>query len=412
MIISLADKVAKASGRTAVPGGTAGVFSFTGRYLHDDGRPMPWARANSTLEVLLRQELLRQTGMRLPATYANLAARVGLAGVDALDVVRSLLEALMEDDAGRGRPLLAAVAVSSFKTGLPSPWFFRKAESIGRVSCSATDLETYAFHAKEFHDALCFYAGSQASLTAENDGQRTVSEKGNKMLIAKDIMTPSAVSVGLDSTVADVADVLISHGISGVPVLDNGVLRGIVSEGDLLHRMEIGTDTQPRPWWRRLFEGNASVAADYIKSHSVHVADVMTGDVVTVTETTPVAEIIDLLERNRIRRVPVVRDGQVVGMVSRMDLVKAILVAGRSSDPVNEHDDSRIHAEIMNALRSESWLSEESSSVTVKNGIVTFWGAYASEEERRATHILAENVAGVRAIDDHRTLVTLPYGMM
>lgn len=159
-------------------------------------------------------------------------------------------------------------------------------------------------------------------------------------------------------------------------------------------------------------EGNAAVAADYIKSHSVHVADVMMEDVVTVSETTPVAEIIDLLERNRIRRVLVVCDGQVVGIVSRVDLVKAILVAGRSADPACEYDDSRIHVEIMDALRFESWFSEESLRVTVKNGIVALWGVYVSEEERKALHILAENIAGVHAIDDHRTLVTIPYGLM
>lgn len=232
------------------------------------------------------------------------------------------------------------------------------------------------------------------------------------MLIAKDIMTSSAVSVGLDSTVAEVADILISHGIGGVPVIDNGVLRGIVSEGDLLHRMEIGTDLQSRPWWLRFFKGNAVLAADYIKSHSVHVADVMTADVVTVTETTPVADIIALLERNRIRRVPVMRDEQIVGMVSKTDLVKAILAAGRSSCPVDKTDDSRIHTDIMDALRSEAWLSEADANVTVSDGIVAFWGVCISEEERKATHILAENIPGVRAVSDHRTTVPITYGMM
>lgn len=232
------------------------------------------------------------------------------------------------------------------------------------------------------------------------------------MLIAKDIMTSSAVSVGLDSTVAEVADILISHGISGVPVIDNGVLCGIVSEGDLLHRMEIGTDLQARPWWLRFFKGNAVLAADYIKSHSVHVADVMTADVVTVTETTPVADIIALLERNRIRRVPVMRDEQIVGMVSKTDLVKAILAAGRSSCPVDKTDDSRIHTDIMDALRSEAWLSEADANVTVSDGIVAFWGVCISEEERKATHILAENIPGVRAVSDHRTTVPITYGMM
>lgn len=232
------------------------------------------------------------------------------------------------------------------------------------------------------------------------------------MLIAKDIMSPSAVSVGLDSTVADVADILVSHKISGVPVIDRGVLCGIVSEGDLLRRMEIGTDRHFRPWWLRLFKGNAILAADYIKAHSVHVCDVMTSDVVTVTEATTVVDIIDLLERKGIRRVPVLRNGQVVGIVCRADLVKAILIAETPSQPAEMNDDNRIRAEIQAALRSESWLSEENSTVTVNNGTVTFWGAYITDEERKASHILAENIAGVRAIDDHRTPLAIPYGMM
>lgn len=101
MIISLADNAAKASGRTVAPGGTNGILNFTGCHLHDDDRSTSRARANSPLKVLLRQELLRQTGMRLPETYANLTGRVGLAGIEALDVIRSLLEGLMEDDADR-----------------------------------------------------------------------------------------------------------------------------------------------------------------------------------------------------------------------------------------------------------------------------------------------------------------------
>jgi CBS domain-containing protein len=412
MITSLLNKAGNTSDRVGAQGETSGVFSLTTCHLLDGDRFTSAAREKSVLKALLRGELLRQARIRLPATYANLAERLGLVSMDAIEAVRSLLEKLMDDDAGRGRPLLASVAVSSIKTGLPSSWFFRKAESIGRFSGDATNLEAYAFHAMEFHNATRFYANSRASPNVENYVQHNVSEKGNKMLIAKDIMTPSTVSVRLNSTVAEVADVLVSHGISGVPVIDKGVLRGIVSEGDLLRRMEIGTDLQSRPWWLRLFKGNAILAADYIKSHSVHVTDVMTGEVVTVTETTAVADIIDLLERKRIRRVPVVRDGQVVGIVSRADIVKAILVAGRSSHPTAVNDDSRIRTQILNALRSESWLSEASSSVTVNNGVVTFWGAYMSEEERKASHILAENVSGVHAIDDHRTPMAIPYGMM
>ena len=147
------------------------------------------------------------------------------------------------------------------------------------------------------------------------------------MLIAKDVMTSPVIAVGPDSTVDEVADILLSHGISAVPVIDRGALLGIVSEGDLIRRAEIGTAPQHRSWWLRLFASNAALAEGYVKSHSEHVTDVMTKQVATVVESTPVVEIATLLEHNRIKRVPVLRDGQVVGIVSRANLVRALVVA-------------------------------------------------------------------------------------
>ncbi|TPJ38237.1 CBS domain-containing protein [Mesorhizobium sp. B2-6-5] len=232
------------------------------------------------------------------------------------------------------------------------------------------------------------------------------------MLIAKDIMTSPAISVGPDSTVDEVADVLLSHGISAVPVIDRGALLGIVSEGDLIRRAEIGTEPQSRSWWRHFFSNNAVQAEGYVKSHSEHVIDVMTQQVATVVESTPVAEIATLLEHNRIKRVPVLRDGHVVGIVSRANLVRALVVARKGWRAPVSHDDSSIRLEIIDALRSESWPSTGSSDVTVTNGVVAFWGAYLSEQERKASLILAENTAGVRAIDDHRIPLDMTYGVV
>lgn len=229
------------------------------------------------------------------------------------------------------------------------------------------------------------------------------------MLIAKDVMTSPVIAVGPDSTVDDVADILLSHGISAVPVIDRGALLGIVSEGDLIRRAEIGTAPQGRSGWLRFFTNNAVQAEGYVKSHSEHVVDVMTQEVATVVESTPVVEIATLLEHNRIKRVPVLRDGQVVGIVSRANLVRALVVARKGWRAPVSHDDSTIRLEIVDALRSESWPSTGSSDVTVTNGVVTFWGAYLSEQERKASLILAENTAGVRAIDDHRIPLDMTY---
>lgn len=234
-----------------------------------------------------------------------------------------------------------------------------------------------------------------------------------QMLVAKDIMTSPVIAVGVDSTVDEVCELLVTRGISAVPVIDQGALLGIVSEEDLIRRAEIGTAPLKRSWWLRLFTNNATLAADYVKSHSVHVADFMTLQVATVTESTPIAEIAVLLESNGNKRVAVIGDGAVIGIVSRANLVRALAVARKSqAGPFRLHDDISIKRQILDALRSESWPSIGDSDVTVTNGVVAFWGGYVSEQERKASLVLAENIAGVLAIDDHRIPLEVTYAMV
>lgn len=232
------------------------------------------------------------------------------------------------------------------------------------------------------------------------------------MLTARDIMTSQVVSVQPDSTVKDVADLLVAQGISAVPVLAGDRLVGIVSEGDLLHRAEIHTEPPPRSWWMRIFKGNAALATEYTKSHSTHVIDVMTADVATVLEDTPLSEIADLLERRHIKRVPVLRDRKVVGIVSRANLVRALATARHMELNPASRDDSGIRLDVLNALRRETWTSVGASDVSVTDGVVTFWGTVQSEAERKASHVLVENIDGVRGFDDHRILIDLTYGVV
>src|SRR3974377_254155 len=134
---------------------------------------------------------------------------------------------------------------------------------------------------------------------------------------AVDVMTSEVISVDENATVSAVARLLADRGISAVPVVDkDNQVTGMVSEGDLLHRAETGTERR-RSWWLDMMVSTNKLAGDYIKSHSGKVKDIMTRNVLSVTETTPVADIALLLETNRIKRVPVVRDGKLVGMVSR-----------------------------------------------------------------------------------------------
>ena len=229
------------------------------------------------------------------------------------------------------------------------------------------------------------------------------------MLRVKDVMTTPVVTVGSDSTVSVVAELLVTHGISAVPVVDGGKLVGIVSEGDLVHRAEIGTEPRyGRSWWLDLFTNHASMAAQYTKSHSVKVADVMTRNVVTVAEITPLAEVANVLDKKHIKRVPVMRSGEVVGIVSRANLVRALAMARACSPARSSYDNASIRTRLLQALNAEPWASIGHSNVIVSGGVVTFQGAIGSEEERKASQVLAENVEGVRRVDDHRAMIDFP----
>src|SRR5271156_2911937 len=141
---------------------------------------------------------------------------------------------------------------------------------------------------------------------------------------AVDVMTSGVITVGENATVPEAAKLLAEHGISAVPVVDNeNRVIGMVSEGDLLHRAETGTERR-RSWWLDMVTSTDQLAAEYIRSHSGRVRDVMTPGVISVTEQTAIAEIAILLETHRIKRVPVLRDGKLVGIVSRANLVQAL----------------------------------------------------------------------------------------
>jgi len=218
---------------------------------------------------------------------------------------------------------------------------------------------------------------------------------------AIDVMTSEVISVDENSTVTAVARLLAERGISAVPVVDkaNQVI-GMVSEGDLLHRAETGTERR-RAWWLDMMASTNKLAGDYIKSHSSKVKDVMTRDVFSVTETTPVADIALLLETNRIKRVPVVRDGKLVGIVSRANLVRALAMTIDEAPSGVEADDRRIRDKLLAELKAQRWAEVSPANVTVKEGVVHLWSSYLSEQEKRALVVAAENIPGVRRVEDH-----------
>jgi CBS-domain-containing membrane protein len=192
---------------------------------------------------------------------------------------------------------------------------------------------------------------------------------------------------------------MINLRISGVPVLDkNGQLVGIITEGDLLRRAETGTERRGSRW-SRWFSGNSLLAAEYIKSHARRVEDVMTREVVSVGELASLGEIAELMETKRIKRLPVVHDGKIVGIVSRADLLQVLASGGATN--ANEESDRLIRDRLLSELCTQEWANSAAGNVVVSDGVVHFWGTVGSEEERRALRVVAENIPGIGGIEDH-----------
>ena len=217
---------------------------------------------------------------------------------------------------------------------------------------------------------------------------------------AKDIMTRRVISIGPDASIFEAARLMLQKRISGLPVVDpTGVLIGIVTEGDFLRRAETGTERR-RSRWLEFVLGPGRVAADYTHSHGRKVDEVMSDNPLSVSENAPVDEIVSLMERHRIKRVPVTRDARLVGIVSRANLVRAMLPVARAAQPPAQSDlDIRQH--IMAELESQKWAPAALIEVTVNKGIVDLWGTILDERDRKALTVLAENVTGVKAVNDH-----------
>jgi CBS domain-containing protein len=216
---------------------------------------------------------------------------------------------------------------------------------------------------------------------------------------AKDVMVRAVATTTPDTTVETVAKLMINLRISGVPVLDrNGQLVGIITEGDLLRRAETGTERRRSPW-SEWFSGNARLAAEYVKSHARRVEDVMTREVITVGELAGLDEIAELMESKGIKRVPVVQNGKIVGIVSRADLLQVLASGGAAT--ADEDADRLIRERLLTELRKQEWASATGSNIVVSDGVVHFWGTVRSDEERTALRVLAENIQGVRGVEDH-----------
>jgi CBS domain-containing protein len=216
---------------------------------------------------------------------------------------------------------------------------------------------------------------------------------------ARDIMTSPVITVKPRTEVQKVAQLFLDRCISGAPVVDDeGKLVGMVSEGDLLHRSEAGTGRR-RSWWLGLLTSKQTLASEYAREHGRHVADIMSCRLVTAAPHTPVREIARLLEKHCIKRVPIVENGQLVGLVSRANLIQA--VASAPANLVMSSSDQAIRVTLLAELAKQPWVDLALINVTVSNGVVELWGIMDSEAERKALKVAAEAISGVIAVDDH-----------
>jgi CBS-domain-containing membrane protein len=228
---------------------------------------------------------------------------------------------------------------------------------------------------------------------------------------AKDVMTREVISVAPDATVLQAARVMLQHRISGLPVIDStGKLVGIVSEGDFLRRRETQTERR-RSRWLEFLMGPGKMAAEYTQTHGNRVSEVMSDDVQTVDENAALEDIVELMERRRIKRVPVVRDGKVTGIVTRSNLMHAMVSLARSA-PKTAKDDAAIREQLQAVMQKEQWAPIAATNVVVNNGVVELWGVIVDERQREALKVAAENIPGVKSVKDHLVWVEPTTGMI
>lgn len=225
-------------------------------------------------------------------------------------------------------------------------------------------------------------------------------------MLARDIMTIDVCTFAPETTVLEAARLLVDRRISGAPVVDAaGRVIGIVSEGDLIRRAELGTEKE---WsgWREFLMAKRTLAHEFIKSHATRIGDIMTAPVWTVNEDTTLADLAELFERKNIRRAPVVRDGKLCGIVSRADMVRALLKCWAAAHPATPVDDAAIRQSILDHAASERWSDTAMLNVEVKDGTVDLYGVADSEDVARALQVLAESLPGVKSVHNHLQMRT------
>lgn len=226
----------------------------------------------------------------------------------------------------------------------------------------------------------------------------------------RDVMTRKVLSIEPDASVLQAVRSMLQNRISGLPVVDSaGHLIGIVTEGDFLRRAETATERK-RPRWLEFLLGSGRLANEYVHTHARKIADIMTLDPVTVTEDTSLEDVVQLMEKHRIKRLPVLREKLVVGIVSRANLLHA-LASVAPTVPASAEADSVIRDRLMADLEAQKWAPVGLLNILVRNGAVELWGTITDERQREALVVAAQNIPGVKDVRDHLVWVESTSGI-
>jgi CBS domain-containing protein len=216
---------------------------------------------------------------------------------------------------------------------------------------------------------------------------------------AKDVMVRDVVTAQPGMDVVEAIELLAEHDVSALPVVDDdGTVVGVISEADLIQRAE-GDTVRHRPWWLEAVTPASTLAEEFAKSHGRRVEELMSTEVVSAEEDAPLAEIAALLEKHRIKRVPIIQDGKLVGIVSRSNLIQAMAMSPTPAD-ITTDADRTARLDLLSRLDEQSWTDFGSRNVIVTDGIVHLWGLVGSPEERKALVALAESVPGIDRVSD------------
>jgi CBS domain-containing protein len=229
------------------------------------------------------------------------------------------------------------------------------------------------------------------------------------MMIVADLMTRSPATVLPETSLADAARIMIARKVSGLPVVDKaGHLSGIITEGDLLRRPELGTEGS-QPSWLKTFLMPSALAADYARTHGRHVSEVMTKNPICVTPQTDLTEVTEKMRAKRIKRLPVLEGGALVGVISRSDLLRALAL--KLIETHGKPSDGTISEYILGELARERWAPQSGIRVNVTGNVVNLEGVIFSDNERQAVKVIAENAPGVKEVHDNLVYIDPGSGM-